>query len=180
MEKKKYFILVNPVAGNGTFLNRIEKIKDEFAYHNVSYEIHFTEKNQKADSLVHKHFDEKIHSDLLIIGGDGTINEAINGLKTTKIPISIISVGTGNDTIKHIQSQTDFSSQLNTVFNGRIINIDAGICNGRLFLNGVGIGFDGKVVERMVEKGKKFQGYLAYMSEVLRILLTYKEKRVEG
>jgi len=175
VHKKKYFILVNPAAGNGAFLNRIEKVKDEFARQGAPYDIHFTNKDLKADVLVNKNFDKNIYSDLLIVGGDGTINEAINGLDAPNIPISVISIGTGNDTIKHIQVQTDFESQLNAVFNGQIIEIDAGICNGRMFLNGVGIGFDGKVAERMAQKGRKFQGHLAYMSEVLRILLSYKE-----
>lgn len=180
MQQKKYFILVNPVAGNGAFLDRIEKVKSEFAHHDVSYDIHFTDEKLKADSLVQTKFDENIHSDLLIIGGDGTINEAINGLKYSNVPMCVISIGTGNDTIKHIQKQYDFKSQLHSVFNGRIIDIDAGVCNGRKFLNGVGIGFDGKVVERMVSKGRKFQGHFAYMSEVLRILLTYKERELNA
>ena len=42
------------------------------------------------------------------------------------------------------------------------------------------MGFDGKVVQRMAERGKKFQGYFSYLAEVLRILLLYKEKRIDA
>jgi len=176
----KYLVIVNPIAGNGKYLDRLDKIKSEFIYRSVSYDLHFTSEDKKADILTHSVIKEKTYTDLLIVGGDGTINEAINGLGNKQIPVSVISFGTGNDTIKHIQQQFDFEYQLKTAFDGRIKRIDMGECNGKLFLNGIGMGFDGKVVQRMAERGKKFQGYFSYLAEVLRILLSYKEKTIDA
>jgi YegS/Rv2252/BmrU family lipid kinase len=175
---RKFLVIVNPTAGKGKYLDRLEKIKTEFIKRSVSYDLYFTSEDQKADSLAKSITKEKDYSDLLVVGGDGTINEAVNGLGKKKIPISVISFGTGNDTIKHIQTRFDFESQLKTAFDGDVKIIDSGECNGRFFLNGIGLGFDGKVVERMAAKGKKFQGYLSYLTEVLRILLTYREKSI--
>ena len=180
MQTGKYLVIVNPIAGNGKYLDRLDKIKSEFIYRSVSYDLHFTSEEKKADILTHSVIKEKTYTDLLIVGGDGTINEAINGLGERQIPVSVISIGTGNDTIKHIQSQFDFEYQLKTAFEGRIKRIDTGECNGKLFLNGVGIGFDGKVVQRMAERGKKFRGYISYLAEVLRILLSYREKTINA
>jgi YegS/Rv2252/BmrU family lipid kinase len=177
---RKFLIIVNPAAGNGKYLDRLDKIKSEFIRRSISYDLYFTTEERKADLLTSNIIYKKKYSDLLIVGGDGTINEAINGLGRKHIPVSVISFGTGNDTIKHIQPRFDFESQLYAAFDGKIKNIDAGACNGRLFLNGVGIGFDGKVVERMVAKGKKSQGYFSYLAEVLRILLTYKERNINA
>lgn len=178
MGDKNFLVIVNPVAGNGKYLQRVNRIKSEFSNRGISYDLFYTSGNQKADLLIQSISRKDKYSDLVIVGGDGTINEAINGIGSWKIPISIISLGTGNDTVKHLQSRYDFESQIKAMFEGKIMIVDAGICNGRLFLNGVGIGFDGKVVEQMNKKGKKFGGYISYLSEVLRILLNYREQRI--
>jgi diacylglycerol kinase (ATP) len=177
---RRYLIIANPVAGKGKQLDKLEKVKSEFFRRSIPYDLHFTSEDRKADDLVRLLIREKRYAEILIIGGDGTLNEVVNGLEKQKIPINVVSAGTGNDSIKHIQSRFDFDSQLHTVFTGKVKEIDAGECNGRLFLNGVGIGFDGKVVERMVSKGAKFQGHISYMAEVLKILLTYREKNVSA
>jgi YegS/Rv2252/BmrU family lipid kinase len=175
---RKFLVIVNPAAGKGKYLDRLEQIKSEFIQRSFSYDLYFTTEERKADSLVNSIIRDKNYSDLMIVGGDGTINEAINGVRNKQLAVSVISFGTGNDTIKHIQNRFDFNSQIESAFNGSIKKIDVGVCNERLFLNGVGIGFDGKVVERMAAKGKKFQGYFSYLAEVLRILLTYREREI--
>ena len=180
MTARNFLVVVNPTAGNGKKLDKIEQIKAEFISRSVPYDLYFTSEDRKADVLVHNAIIANKYTDVLVLGGDGTINETVNGMGKQQIPLSVISVGTGNDTIKHIQTRLDFRSQLHTAFEGKIKEIDAGDCNGRLFLNGIGIGFDGKVVERMVAKGKKFQGYFAYLTEVLRILLLYREKNISA
>ena len=180
MIARKFLVIVNPTAGKGKHLDRLEQIKTEFIQRSVSYDLYFTTEDRKADLLTNSIIKNKDYTDLLIVGGDGTINEAINGIRNEKLAVSVISFGTGNDTIKHLQTRFDFNSQIESAFNGNIKKIDVGECNGRLFLNGVGIGFDGKVVARMAAKGKKFQGYFSYLSEVLRILLTYRERKISA
>ena len=171
-------MIVNPAAGKGRNLDKLDQIKTEFISRSVPYDIYFTSESRKADSITHEILKNNSYSDILILGGDGTINEVANGLALQNIPLSVISFGTGNDTIKNIQQRLDFEGQLFAAFEGQIIQIDAGSCNNKLFLNGVGIGFDGKVVERMAAKGKRFQGYASYLAEVLSILLTYREKEI--
>ncbi len=180
MIARKFLVIVNPIAGKGKHLDRLEQIKSEFIRRSVSYDLYFTTEDKKADLLTNSLINNKDYTDLMVVGGDGTINEAINGVRNKQVAVSVISFGTGNDTIKHIQNKFDFESQINTAFNGKVKKIDVGECNGRLFLNGVGIGFDGKVVERMAAKGKKFQGYFSYLAEVLRILLTYREREISA
>lgn len=178
MASRNYFIILNPVAGDGRYRDKLLRIKQEFNQRKIPFSVFDTNHQTGATDVVRDNFDDRIYSDLLILGGDGTINETLNGLKHKDIPISVISLGTGNDTIKHIHKKYDFESQLNIVFDGNLIPVDAGTCNGRIFLNGVGIGFDGKVVEIMEQEGKSCKGHLSYLSVVLRILLTYSEKPI--
>jgi YegS/Rv2252/BmrU family lipid kinase len=177
---RKFLVIINPTAGKGKHLDRLEQIKSEFIKRSVSYDLYFTTEEKKADFLTNSIIKDRDYTDLMIVGGDGTINEAINGVRDKQLTVSVISFGTGNDTIKHIQNNFDFNSQIRAAFNGNIKKLDVGECNGRLFLNGVGIGFDGKVVQRMAAKGKKFQGYFSYLAEVLRILLTYREREISA
>ncbi|MBR9997782.1 MAG: diacylglycerol kinase family lipid kinase [Cyclobacteriaceae bacterium] len=178
MTQKRYFILVNPVAGNGKSLDKIDRIREEFSRREVAFDLYETNGNARANIIIRNRFHPGLYSDILILGGDGTINETLNGLKYRDVPLSVISMGTGNDTIKHIHKKLDFDYQLKTAIEGIPVRIDAGLCNDKVFLNGVGIGFDGKVVELLDRTGKKPEGHRAYMHAVLKILLTYREKEI--
>lgn len=180
MTQKRCFILVNPTAGDGKSYDKIDRIKAEFLRRDVDFDLFHTNDNVRADVLISNRFHPDLYSDILILGGDGTINETLNGLMYREIPLSVISMGTGNDTIKHIHKSLDFEYQLKTAFDGNPIKIDAGLCNNKIFMNGVGIGFDGKVVEMMNREGKKYGGHRAYMYMVLKILLTYREKAIQA
>jgi len=180
VKARKFLVIVNPTAGKGRYLDRLDRIKSEFMHRSISYDLYFTAENRKADILANSLIRQQTYTDLLIVGGDGTINEAINGIRNNLLPVSVISFGTGNDTIKSIQPKYDLNGQIHATFNGSIRKIDVGECNGRIFLNGVGIGFDGKVVERMAAKGKKFRGYFSYLAEVLRILISFKEEEIKA
>lgn len=133
MIARKFIVIVNPTAGKGKHLDRLEQIKSEFVQRSISYDLYFTSENRKADLLANSIIKDKEYTDLMVVGGDGTINEAINGIRDKQLVVSVISFGTGNDTIKHIQSRFDFKSQIETAFNGDIKKIDLGECNGRLF-----------------------------------------------
>jgi diacylglycerol kinase (ATP) len=176
--QKRYFLLVNPVAGNGRSPDKILRVREEFFRRGIVYDMYETNENARANIIIRNRFHPDLYSDILILGGDGTINETLNGLKFRDIPLSVISMGTGNDTIKHIHKKLDFDYQLKTAFEGKTIRIDAGMCNDKVFLNGVGIGFDGKVVEMLNRTGKKHAGHAAYMRAVLKILLTYREQEI--
>jgi len=138
----------------------------------------FTEYRGHATELVSEQLSQN-YTDLMIVGGDGTLNEAINGLKNRDIPISIISMGTGNDFSKAIKLPKSLKKQILTAIHGKNTLIDVGSCNERLFINTMGFGFDGKVVEEMERKGKQFGGHLAYLYTVLRIVTTFPEPTVK-
>jgi len=89
---------------------------------------------------------------VLIAGGDGTVNEAINGImKAAANPrVGLIPVGTGNDFAKAVGMPLDWRQACDQLISGIgqpgcDAHIDVGRCNERFFLNGAGIGFDGKV-----------------------------------
>lgn len=166
-------VIYNPTSGGGNG----KKVADKFRQFLIdkSIEAHFIETNLSHNLKdVLKALDEVVS--YVVIGGDGTINDIINGLENLDIPLGILPAGTGNDFVKMINIGTSDEQRFETALNGQIIKIDVGDCNGRKFLNGVGIGFDGQIVAAMQNKKKWLKGQAAYYYEVLRILSTYREK----
>ena len=170
--------MVNPAAGFGKGASIVGEVEKFLRTNELHYESFFTKKGQSARAIVKRRLD-KTFTDLLVIGGDGTLNEAVNGIGENRhVVLNVISTGTGNDFVKAIDVGTNLMQQFDTVLTGVEKTIDLGQCNDRLFLNGVGIGFDGQIVADMKQKRKPLLlwGYAAYLYRVLRILSSYKEK----
>jgi len=144
--------------------------------HTTAYLLADTKESKSATITVRERLDDSF-SDLIIIGGDGTINESINGLNFD-IPVSIIPAGTGDDFVKMVDLGKSLDEQIETAVYGQPKPIDLGICNDRKFINGIGIGFDGQIVEDMISKRVPLlKGHAAYYYHVLRILGGYREKK---
>lgn len=111
-----------------------------------------------------------------VVGGDGTVNFFINHYPEFQLPIAIFAGGSGNDLHAAVYGTTTVPAQIERVLNGTAWPVDAGRCNDALFLNGIGIGFDGAVIKSMLGTIKR-AGKASYFLAVLRHLLGYREKR---
>ena len=141
---RRLFIVANPSTGTKHLEYILRELMDFCVARDFEFEIFLTAASQNAWKTVEKPLDES-YTDLVVIGGDGTLNEAINGLKYN-IPVSIIPNGSGNDFVKNINIGHDLEDQIQVLRTGKVKHIDLGVCNGRKFINGVGIGFDGQIV----------------------------------
>lgn len=112
------------------------------------------------------------HTHLVICGGDGSLNEAINGLPDFSRPIGIYPLGRGNDFIKNFSLPGNWAHLLGENYR----EVDIGKCNDRLFHNGIGAGFDGQIIINMMNSNSLFKGHAAYYYHVVKILSTYKER----
>ncbi len=174
MDQRKIFIIWNPFSG-GDSSPLTQKLACELLQLKIAHEVFDTHESMSASKTLSDHLDSSF-TDLIIVGGDGTINESINGLKYD-IPVGIVPAGTGDDFIKNVKIGKSTKEKIQTAVNGQIIRIDLGLCNDRKFVNGVGIGFDGQIVEDMTSKRVGFlKGHAAYYYHVLRILGGYEER----
>ncbi|HLF33419.1 MAG TPA: diacylglycerol kinase family protein [Cyclobacteriaceae bacterium] len=174
---RKYFIVVNPAAGSRRSSTRVKRILKRVRSR-FDFELFETKPEFHADRLIRDFFDPAIFTDILVVGGDGTINESLNGIDGKTVTVSFISTGTGNDIARSHVGKLRLDKQIGSALNGSIYKVDTGKCNGRVFMNGVGIGFDGKVVEDMMIKGKRFNNSLAYLHTVTRLLSGYVESEL--
>lgn len=167
MQAANYAIICNPKAGKGKALAVLPDFERYLQSRNISYEI-FTGK--LPDTLFG-------FTCLVIMGGDGTLNYTINHFKTIAVPIALLRCGTGNDYTNLFVGSAGMQKQFEIACGNNMKAVDAGICNGKRFINGVGIGFDGWVVKKNLGK-RFFSGQLAYLSTILSLLLFYKESEV--
>jgi diacylglycerol kinase (ATP) len=161
-------------------------------------EVHETRSKNDAISLASKAADSK--ADLILAaGGDGTINQVVNGVlkgreNEMKFPvIGIIPIGSGNDFARTVNITTDVR-QLTELLNNflpKTIDVgkirytafgDSGIegLRERYFVNVADIGMGPMVVDKVIRSGRPFGHGVAYYASILSTFVTYKPMVVKA
>lgn len=162
-------MICNPASGKGKPVKLLPAFEQFLQSHAVPYNVFISHLPSTLEGF----------TDLVIMGGDGTLNYTVNHFGQISIPIGIIRCGTGNDF-------SDMLFDKHTVQNQELFHaalfaspkpVDAGMCNGKIFMNGAGIGFDGWVVKRSLGK-QLFSGIAAYYSTVISLLFFYRENSI--
>ncbi len=110
---------------------------------------------------------------VVVVGGDGTFNEVLNGVFGKKVTIGLIPVGSGNDFVRSTDIPFGLDLALKKVLNGKVRRIDVGKANDRYFHNGLGIGFDAWTVQTSLNV-RYLRGNAMYLYSVLRTLISYR------
>ncbi len=113
-------------------------------------------------------------SDIWIIGGDGTINYFINHYPNCTLPLALFKGGTGDDLAWKLYGDISNKEQFELVLNSEPKYIDAGKFNDTLFINCLGVGFDGAVLESMGAI-RFIGGHFGYLIEVIKNMFSFKE-----
>ena len=161
-------ILINPLAGKGKAKKVLSLIENNLTEKQILFK---TFSSAWPEEL-------EIFSEVWLIGGDGTLNHFINKYPDIKVPIALFKGGSGNDFAWKLYGNKTVEDYLKGALSGICKRVDSGICNGRYFINGVGIGFDGEVVKAMGLKRFLSAGFLAYLAVVLRKIFYYTEKEI--
>lgn len=118
---------------------------------------------------------------LVIAGGDGTLNEAINGLykepSDTWPLLAVYPSGTINLIAEELAVPKEAQEFVEMLWQRQTVSVWPGIVNERFFLANVGAGFDGWVVHRVSKILKWWISKWAYAWQLLRLLLRLRWKR---
>jgi diacylglycerol kinase (ATP) len=179
--KKKWVFIVNPIAGNGFAKSLLPKLSEMIKKHGIDAEIVLTERSGHATELSGQYL-KRGFSYIIAVGGDGTFNEMARALIDNKnVTAGIIPAGTGNDFVQILGFPNRFNDEdWDMFFNRNVTAMDAGSCNGMIFLNGMGLGFDAQVAsENYLEPGKVKRGSkYKYIWHIVKTLLFFREKRM--
>ena len=181
-------ILVNPVAGNGKASKSFKKLKKLLVQNNIPYEYKVSNYPGELIQLAKQYGDQK-HAEsnrLVVIGGDGSLNEILNGIKLSNhpnTPISYLPAGSGNDFARAANLNSSpkyFLEQLQQNMAAKKVDC---ICyqdntdeKKNYFVNNFGIGLDAFIVHRSNHQRLKKQmnklhmGHFIYSMNILSAL----------
>jgi len=184
-------LIVNPVAANGAVGKNWPRVRGFLRAEGVEFDAALTEEPGHAIRLARQALEEG-HRTIVAVGGDGTVNEVINGLVVEgsvdpEVALGIIPWGTGADFTRTLGTPRNYveagrrllRSETQSVDLGRIVCFHAGQKVERYFINAAGLGFDGEVAELANRFPKVLGGTLTYLVCLFIGLVTYRNKNVE-
>ncbi|AME08870.1 MULTISPECIES: diacylglycerol/lipid kinase family protein [Gemella] len=157
-------IIVN--SNNKNSLKKLAELECCLKQERIVYKVLKTSEKENATSLM-----DKIKGDnLIVIGGDGTINEVMNNYH--KENIIYFASGSGNDLGRSLQLDKKVSKVTKLLENGEITYYDVGEIDGRKFCTGFDIGYNADVIRRVESsKFKKyFRKYIYLFCGIISIL----------
>ena len=179
-----WLAVINPVSGGGRTLKGWQRIKYNLEILNISFDEVFTEYSGHAIKLV-KQEAPKYHG-ILVVGGDGTTNEVINGILTSTSPETILGIipsGTGNDIANGFGlPYDDINKACQLIRNGTTKKVDVGITKGRNFTGNIvyryfgSFGFDADVSFEANKTGKRLSGTANYIVTIFKTLVILKSR----
>lgn len=193
IDTSKWFTIVNPVAGKGNGLKDLPEISRLLHENDISHEIVFSQHRYHAVELTVDAVNRG-YRQIIVIGGDGTIHEVVNGLfiqdvvKPQEVLISVVAVGTGNDWIRMFGIPRKYSESIRAISEGYSFLQDVGRISfnqarynqHRYMANVAGVGFDAHVNRRFNQlKAEGRYSRWLYIWSTLRSVFTYNSTDVQ-
>lgn len=191
----KWWLIRNPVAGSGRAEKEWQQIATALDAAGIHYEAQASQAYEHAITLAAEGYQSGFRH-FLVIGGDGTVNEVINGIaehhpeRLQQITLGLIPVGKGNDWRRSLGLPTDYTAIARSIASGQTLTQDVGSVTYqgptgelqyRLFVNMAGIGFDGAVTQSVNQKTKdgKPLSKMAYLWQLLNTLLHHDSQKAK-
>jgi len=188
---RKTVFIVNPRSANGATGRNWPRIDQEIKRGlKTDYDVRFTEQHGQGTSLTSKAVKEGYEL-IVAVGGDGTINEVVNGFFEKEKPLNrdaamaVMSIGTGSDFVKTLEFPTTPYEAAVRIGSGKVRTIDLGKCSlislggeqqSRFFINIADFGSGGAVVDKVNRTTKVFGGQISFLWGILTTLPTYKNR----
>ncbi|MFW5996315.1 MAG: diacylglycerol/lipid kinase family protein [Halanaerobiaceae bacterium] len=173
-----YRVIFNPAAGNKNPEKLLRRIKEVFASCGNRVNYHVT--TGPGDAVLAAEKAVRAGMEVIVAaGGDGTINEVVNGIAGTGAVLGVIPTGTGNDFARALGMPPGLEDSCRQILAGSTRTVDLGTVRGRKFINCAGVGFDADVARRTNRQRKYISGYWMYLLSVLEALMVYRTVSVK-
>ncbi len=162
---RKFIYFINPVSGTKGKALLPEIIKKETSEKNISYEILHTNATGDYAYLKEKIITEKI-TDIIVCGGDGTVNQIAAALQGIPVNIGIIPMGSGNGLALAAKIPRRIDKALEIIFAGKAEHIDSFHINNRFSCMLCGLGFDAQVAHDFAKQQSR--GLATYVKQSVK------------
>ncbi|MDW7658094.1 MAG: diacylglycerol kinase family lipid kinase [Bacillota bacterium] len=181
---KKHLIILNPSAAKGSALSKKPEIEKLLRESGLDYTLIVSEKAGAPVTLA-KEACDKAYDVVVAAGGDGTVNEVINGLMAAKLKgktipcLGVLPAGRGNDFAASMGIPGDIAHAVKVIADGTSKTIDIGQViggnypEGKYFGNGVGIGFDTIVGFEAAKLPSFLSGTPGYLIAAIKTMFLY-------
>tara|TARA_B110000090_G_scaffold186319_1_gene214996 strand:+ start:330 stop:1244 length:915 start_codon:yes stop_codon:yes gene_type:complete len=180
---KSWFVIANPIAGNGKFSKQWKEIQQVLNSKNIDYSFVFTQFSKHEIELVQNAIQQGFRN-IISVGGDGTLHNIVNGVmmqryvKTSDITIAVLPIGTGNDWVKTYNIPNNIKKAIEIISYKKISLQDIGKIEtkeGKIayFNNVAGLGYDGYIAKKLQEV--KRLGAISYLIAGIYGLFFYKK-----
>lgn len=202
-QSSEWIIIINLKSGKKHFRIQMNYLFKKLEEANIPYQHRITEFAGHA-TLIAKNYAQQGYLNFLVVGGDGTMSEVVNGIFSTgiqedkRLKIAQIPRGTGNDWARFWNMTRDYKHAIEVFLAGKSIKIDMGKASFSLegeaknhfFINSIGFGLDAYVVNYTHRLKRYFGSHsflylLALLSAVFRfksktVKLSAQEQTIEG
>lgn len=186
--EQKWFVIINPIAGRGRGLTDWPHISRLLRENRVMHDYAFTEYKCHASELAVEAVVQGYRK-IIIVGGDGTIHEVVNGLfvqkaeETSRILLAVIAVGTGNDWIRMFGIPRKYSEAIRAIVGGhsflqdvgRVSYYESNYCQTRYMANVAGVGLEAAVIKNYAHMVRKRRGgKWRYLWSLVKSVVAYR------
>ncbi len=169
-------VILNPAANRGKMDEHRAVVRSRADREHTEY----VETTRQGEAKELAMIAAKEKRPVIIVGGDGSVHEAVNGILSSgsRVPLSIVGAGSGNDFAWNtLNLPHDPTAAIEQAFNGQLIEVDAGIVNGRYFVNSFSVGLDADIAvaaSRMKNVPFMSGARLYYTTTVKQLLFGYR------
>jgi YegS/Rv2252/BmrU family lipid kinase len=171
--KKRIRIIINPISGTGKQKKAEKAIKKWLDTELFESEILFAEYKGHF-TLLAKEAVEKGYDALVVVGGDGSINEVAQVLIGTQTVLGIIPIGSGNGFARHLHIPMSLKLAVERINQFKIKRVDTAKVNNHSIISISGLGFDAHVAKKFSKT--KTRGLWNYTKISIREFIQYSEK----
>ena len=171
MSKKHIVFIINPKSG----VERQKEIKNGIDAHLdkelYSFEIMNTEFAKHGTMLAKEAARNGAYA-VVAVGGDGSVNDVVQGLSGTDTLLAIIPKGSGNGMARTMRIPLDTNEAIKVINKGNTTAMDVGFANHRPFISNAGVAFDALISKKFAKSEKR--GLMVYSWLVTKYMWLYK------
>lgn len=166
--------IYNPIAGKGKSRRCREELEKLLRSRGAPYRFHETHARGEALEIVRQLTGSGDETDIVAMGGDGTLNEVLNGIvDPARARLGIIPCGSGNDFAAVARIPQAPEAALGLILDGQARYTDFMTCSGVRGINAIGAGIDVDILRRY-NRMKLLKGSAAYLASLIITVLAFK------
>ncbi len=171
MSKKHVVFIINPKSG----VERQKEINAAILAHldekRHTHEICNTEYAKHGIALAREAAEKGAYA-VVAVGGDGSVNDIVQGLMGTNTLLAIIPKGSGNGMARTMRIPLDVSEAIKVINRGNVCEMDVAFANGAPFISNAGVAFDALISKKFAKSEKR--GLMVYSWLVTKYMWLYK------